>query len=63
MTQWIKETLVKYKKLEAAKLSMQKVLYHNTEPTSTQSPHLKTCVSRLAARSGVSSGCTKVSIG
>lgn len=36
MTQWIKETLVKYseayKKLEAAKLSMQKVLYHNTEP-------------------------------
>ena len=43
MTQWIEETLVKYseayKKLEAAydaveaaKLSMQKVLYHNTEP-------------------------------
>lgn len=39
MTQWIEETLVKYKKLEAAydaveaaKLSMQKVLYLNTEP-------------------------------
>lgn len=50
MTQWIEETLVKYseayKKLEAAydaveaaKLSMQKVLYHNTEPIKLTDKH------------------------